>query len=138
MRVLVIDDNLADQFLVREAAETTGFPLDLTFALDGEHGLALLRHRAQGVGGELPHLILLDLHMPGLSGMEVLGRLMEDEQLTRIPVVMLTTSSLPTDAARAYELHACAFITKSLNYSEFRERFQTLVTFWQDTLFHAP
>ncbi|MDK2014138.1 MULTISPECIES: hypothetical protein [unclassified Deinococcus] len=72
MRILIIDDNLADQYLLREAAETLGVPVALTFAMDGDHGFAILDHLLARCPHELPQLILLDLH---LSGLEVLERL---------------------------------------------------------------
>jgi len=132
LRILIIDDNLADQYLLREAAETLGVPVALTFAMDGDHGFAILAHLLSRCPDELPQLILLDLHLPGLSGLEVLERLKTHESLAVIPVVMLTTSSLIEDARVAYRRRANAFMTKHPNFEVFRRQFQTMISFWHD------
>ncbi|NTY02379.1 response regulator [Deinococcus sp. JMULE3] len=135
MRLLIVDDNMADQYLLREAAETSPSPLDLTFAMDGPHALAILKHLTQEAPGEIPHLILLDIHMPGLSGLDVLERLKTDPQLCAIPVVMLTTSNLPQDISRAFTLRANAYMQKHRDFVAFQDQFHKLVDFWQATLF---
>lgn len=137
MRILVIDDNPADQFLIREAAESLASSPQLTFAMDGEHALAILRHQLQACPEQLPQLILLDIHMPGASGLEVLSVLKGDGPLSLIPVVMLTTSRLPEDVNLAFRLHASAFMTKEPNFLTFQRQFHALIAFWRETLFPA-
>ncbi len=107
LHVLLIDDD-PDHVLLVTRAIARAVPRATTDAID-ESSAALDRLRTME---PTPDLVLLDINMPGLSGLEVLAQLKADARLARIPVVMLTSSELPTDIACAYERGASGYISK--------------------------
>ena len=78
----------------------------------------------------MPQLILLDINMPKINGIEVLDFIKKDERLKKIPVVMLTTSSSESDIAACYEKSANCFITKPLDFGKFLNVIESIETFW--------
>ncbi len=86
----------------------------------------------------LPNLILLDLRMPGMDGLEVLKAIRANEQLATIPICMLTTSEDPDDIARCYKAGANGYVSKPTNYNRFLERIQQLSHFWFDINIPPP
>lgn len=109
LRLLLVEDNPADVFLLQAAAELADLPLDLTVAADGAAALALLS--GLDAEGAWPQLVLLDLNMPRMNGFEVLQAL-QASAFPPLPVVMFTTSSAPADLQRAAALGAASFVTK--------------------------
>ena len=93
---------------------------------DGEAAKNYLKHQA----GELPKLILLDLKLPKISGLELLAWIKSDISLRRIPVVILTTSLAEHDTQQAIELNANSILTKSINFVEFNEMINDTITYW--------
>jgi CheY-like chemotaxis protein len=87
---------------------------------------------------QLPDLILLDINMPGLSGFDVLARLKRDERLKRVPVVMLTSSDLTADVARAYELGASGYISKPSYLHDLRAVLGNTLLYWSAMRRAAP
>jgi len=87
--------------------------------------LAYLR----GKGNKMPCLILLDLNMPKMNGMEFLRAVKAEETLKTIPVVVLTTSNEEQDMTRSFQLGAAAYIVKAFGYRDFRERIRTIETY---------
>lgn len=124
--VLLVEDNPADIVLTEEAFALGASPSTLRSASDGEEALTVLR----GPAGELPDLILMDVNMPRLGGLETLAQLKADPDLRHIPVVMLTTSSDPRDIDQAYALGANAFVTKPVNLPDFLQVVEQLLSFW--------
>ena len=86
---------------------------DLTVVRDGVDALARLR------GGPLPDLVLLDLNLPRMSGHEVLAEIKRDDQLRRLPVVVLSTSTVAEDVRRSYELGASVHVAKPVDFDQF-------------------
>ena len=125
--VLVVEDNAADAGLVAEALEAApGLPA-VALASSGRAALARLRDPA---AGRLPHLILLDLNLPGYSGLETLADLKGDADLRRVPVIVLTTSKSQDEIDRCYELGAAAVLNKPLRLREYREMLGAFERFW--------
>jgi two-component system, chemotaxis family, response regulator Rcp1 len=126
LRVLVVEDNPADVDLLLECLQ----PSDSTFSLhvvgDGVAALAYLRAH----GTTQPHVVILDLNLPGLSGYEVLSQIKDDEGLRHIPVVVLTHSDAQDDVLRTHELGANCYITKPGTLQGFREAIKKLEQFW--------
>jgi CheY-like chemotaxis protein len=87
---------------------------------------------------QLPDLILLDINMPGLSGFDVLTSLKRDERLKRVPVVMLTSSDLTADVARAYELGASGYISKPSYLHDLRAVLGNTLLYWSAMRRAAP
>lgn len=129
IQILLVEDNPADVLLTEEAFEEADFPHVLHTARDGVDALEVLRGSA-GQAGVRPDVILLDLNMPRMSGLELLDVLKEDEHLRTIPVIVLTTSRAETDIWRSYNLHANAYIPKPVSIEEFVEVIRSLGNFW--------
>lgn len=125
MRVLLVEDTPAEAQLITTALESGAVPVQVDHVLDGETALETLRS-----GHPRPDLVLLDLGLPGLSGHEVLAELKQDPSLRRIPVVMLTSSTMPADVARSYDLHANSYVTKPTDPDELAEVVQAIEAFW--------
>jgi CheY-like chemotaxis protein len=119
VEILLIDDDPDDVELAREALDDLAVGNHLTVVEDGAKALAYLRAEGDFEYAILPDLILLDLKMPKKSGLEVLAEIKDDENLRRIPVIVLTTSDAPDDILEAYELQASCYITKPADLEEF-------------------
>ena len=91
----------------------------LSVVSDGEEALAYLRKEGKYADAPRPDLVLLDLNLPRIDGREVLAVIKEDEDLRRIPVVVLTTSQADEDILRSYSLHANAYVTKPVDFERF-------------------
>jgi two-component system response regulator len=105
--------------------------LDLVRALeDGEQALGYLRREGVYADAPRPDLILLDLHMPKKDGLEVLDQLKADDDLRRIPVVMLTSSDRPQDIDRCYAAGASSYITKPVDQDGMERVLKLLSDYW--------
>ncbi|UBV42875.1 response regulator [Deinococcus taeanensis] len=130
VEILLVEDNPADVMLTQEAFEEAHFPHRLNHARDGLDALRFLRREGEHAAAPRPDVILMDLNMPRMSGLELLDLLKEDPELRSIPVIVLTTSRAESDIWRSYNLHANAYIPKPVSISEFVEVIQTLGNFW--------
>jgi len=92
--------------------------------------MAFLRREGEHAHAPRPDLIMLDLNLPRKDGREVLKEIKEDENLKRIPVVILTTSKAEEDIVKSYSLHANCYVTKPLAIEQFIEVVQAIETFW--------
>lgn len=128
VKILIIEDNPGDVELTRRALESSKLHNELIVAPDGQTALNLLK--AVGTPQDLPDLILLDLNLPGLSGLEILAALKGQTPWARIPVVILTSSQAEMDIAKSYDLHANCYVTKPLNFEHFIEVVQSIKEFW--------
>ena len=130
LRVLLVDDDEDHGFLVRRAlADLPGVEVAVEVAGDGEQAMERLgRSRFEPDGP--PQLILLDLKMPRMGGLEVLGRIRADEGTHRLPVVVLTSSERPEDREEALRLGATWFVCKPTDGRRFRAEVQQLGERW--------
>jgi len=131
--VLMADDDPDDRFLAREALDEARVNTDLHFVNDGKALLDYLHRRGEYERDEAaprPCLILLDLNMPKMDGREALRQIKADPALRRIPIVILTTSSLEDDVRRCYDLGANAYVTKPMSFDGLVEVMRTLDAFW--------
>ena len=112
--ILIVDDSPIDIELATIALEMTGREISVRPALNGESALAMLRN----VNG-LPALILLDLKMPGMSGIEVLREIRADDRLKELPIVVVTSSALEADRTEAIAAGASGYIQKPLALDQF-------------------
>ncbi len=129
VEILLVEDNPGDVRLTREALKEGKVLNNLTVAGDGAEALAILR-RGLDDGSRCPDLILLDLNLPKMDGREVLEEIKGDEQLRRIPVVVLTTSSAEEDILRSYNLHANCYVTKPVDLEQFMKVVLSIEDFW--------
>ena len=132
-QVLVIDDNPGDVRLLSEAFLQINAHVSLRVASDGAEGLRIIFESAAREGWR-PDFILLDLNLPKISGHEVLAKLKSHPEKRQIPVIVLSSSRLETDIARAYESHANAYIRKPTSLDGLMNAVRGLKSFWIDTV----
>lgn len=128
VHILMVEDNEADVRLTREALK--GSRVHLHVVKDGLQALAFLRRADVYADAPRPHLVLLDLHLPGKDGREVLAEIKTDRTLHHIPVIVLSSSSLEQDILDSYELHANAYIVKPIGLEPFFTVIQAIRQFW--------
>ncbi|MGO9954219.1 MAG: response regulator [Dissulfurispiraceae bacterium] len=135
--ILIVDDNPIDIELTMIALEAIGREIDVCSALDGKSALAKLMN-----GVEVPALILLDLKMPGMSGIEVLREIRANERFRKIPIVVVTSSALESDKVEAIAAGASAYIQKPLALHQFSKDLESILRRWLpnalDTLLKVP
>jgi CheY-like chemotaxis protein len=123
--IMVVDDDPDDMEITRRILARTRREMIVTQVPRGETALALLRE-----SGELPSIMLLDLKMPGMSGIDTLRRMREDEGLRHIPVVIVTNSSLESDRNAALNAGADGFIHKDFDMDQFIRDMNSLLDRW--------
>jgi len=130
VQILLVEDNPGDVRLTREALKEAKFRNKVEVVGDGVEALAYLRQQGQYTSAMRPHLIMLDLNLPRMDGREVLAAIKKDADLRRIPVVVLSSSEAESDIARAYELHANAYVTKPVDIDHFLQVVKAIEEFW--------
>ena len=123
-RLLLVEDDPSDALFMKEAFAACGIPVDLETAESGKAALARLR--ALGP----PALVILDWHLPGMGGDEVLSEIRRSPGLRLLPVIVLTSSQSRQDVRRAYELGANCFMTKPTGLDAIGEAACALAAFW--------
>ncbi len=126
----MIEDNPGDARLAREALKDGPLPVRLHVAADGDSGLDFLRRRGAHAAAPRPHLVLLDLNLPGKSGREVLAEIKADADLCRIPVVILSSSQAEKDVRDCYDLHANCYVAKPGDLEQFLRVVRAIEDFW--------
>ena len=124
-KVLIIDDSEDDILLTRMVLAKISRGIDVESALSGEEGLARLRGQSA-----LPSLVLLDLKMPGMDGLDVLRAIKSDERLRSIPVVVVTHSELESDQEACRKAGANGFLHKSVDLERFAEELRKELEKW--------
>ena len=119
IEVLLVEDDPGDVLMTQEAFDEHKVGNRLTVVADGVEALAYLRREGKYADAPRPDLVLLDLNLPRRDGREVLAEIKKDDELGRIPVVVLTTSSADEDILRSYQLHANAYVTKPVDFERF-------------------
>ena len=135
--VLLVEDDEGDVLMTREAFEFHKIRNPLHVVTDGEQALQFVRRTGPFTDAPRPGLILLDVNLPRLSGLEVLAELKRDPELLLIPVVILTTSQAEEDILRSYELHANAYVSKPVDFEHFIEAIRQIDDFFM-TLVKLP
>ena len=130
IRILLVEDNPADAELATEALAESKLINELDHVEDGVEAMKYLRGEGAYAGRALPDLVLLDLNLPRMDGREVLAAIKSDEELRRIPVVILTTSESEEDILRSYDLHANCYITKPIDLNQFVRVVRAVEDFW--------
>ena len=130
VEVLLVEDNPGDIALAKKALSNSKLINNLNIVVDGEEAIAYLYKKGQYKNTSRPDLILLDLNLPKKSGQEVLAEIKSDEDLKRIPVVILTTLREREDVLKSYNGHANCYITKPVDLSKFQEVVSSIENFW--------
>ena len=128
--ILIIDDNRADIRLMQEVFKKGKMIVNLHSVLDGIEAMEYLRKEYKYKGVIRPDLILLDLNMPRKNGYEVLEDIKSDDNLKRIPVIIMTISRTEEDVLRSYDLHANAYIVKPVELNQFIDAVKSIEDFW--------
>jgi two-component system, chemotaxis family, response regulator Rcp1 len=136
--ILLVEDNPGDVRLTREALRDAKVRNQLSVAADGIEALAYLRREGPHAQATRPDLILLDLNLPRKGGIEVLTEIRADEQLTSIPVVILTSSQAERDIVQSYKLHANAYVTKPMDLDQFIKVVKAIEDFWFEIVWLPP
>ena len=131
--VMLVEDNVDHAELVIRTLEEHRIANKVRHFLDGQSALDYLFHRseyADHASNPRPHVILLDLRLPRVDGIDVLKAIKEHNELKTIPVVVLTTSEAEKDVARAYYNHANSYLVKPVGFEEFKKLMDDLGFYW--------
>ena len=131
--ILLVEDNPDDQMLTLRALRKSNILNDVIVASDGTEALDYLFGTGVYAGrdlGEMPHLILLDLRLPKVGGLQVLKQLRANKLTKRIPVVILTSSDEEKDIMNSYDLGANSYIRKPVDFGQFTEAIRQLGLYW--------
>ena len=131
--ILLVEDDPNDEELTRRALHKSNIRNEVIVAHDGQEALDLLFGSSQFMGGEVDHLpavVLLDLKLPKVNGIEVLRKIRSDARTRRLPVVVLSSSRLERDRDAVYDLGANSFITKPVDFEKFCEAVGQLGMYW--------
>jgi len=131
IHILLVEDNEGDIVLAREALKEARIKNRVTVITDGEKALEYLFCNDND---RKPDLILLDMNLPKVNGLEVLAKIKADEALKIIPVVMLTTSTSEQDVLNAYRNYVNCYINKPIDLEEFIVVIRNIESFWLNTV----
>ena len=130
--ILMVEDNYGDVLLTKQAFKIIGSNVNIEVVKDGEIALNRLKLLGEFVDSKLPDLIFLDWNIPKKNGRELLADIKADEELRRIPVVVMTSSSAERDIIDAYSLNANSYIIKPLDLKQFIDVAKSIENFWFD------
>lgn len=125
MKVLFIEDDMIETMKLHRAISNFDSKHQIIEATNGEEALEILKR------GDLPDIILLDLNMPRMSGIEFLGILKQDEKLKYLPTIILTTSENRADLLTCFEIGIAGYIIKPLKYEDYEVKIKKVFDYWQ-------
>ncbi len=131
--ILLVEDEEAHALLTERAIRKAGNANQMDIVSDGEKALDYLFNRGEYADKSrypLPGLILLDIKLPGIDGIELLKIIKEHPELKKIPVIMLTTSERETDISEAYKYYANSYLTKPVGFKAFEEKVKQIDFYW--------
>ncbi|MBB6143318.1 DNA-binding response OmpR family regulator [Silvibacterium bohemicum] len=128
--ILLVEDDPDHEVLTVRALRKSNIVNDILVARDGEEAIRLLFGEGEETLQAVPQLILLDLKLPKIDGLEVLRRIRESDKTGMLPVVILTSSDEESDIVRSYRLGVNSYIRKPVNFTEFAEATRQLGMYW--------
>jgi two-component system, response regulator len=128
--ILLVEDNPDDVELTLRVLKTHHVANEVRVARDGVEALEMLYGTPGSAPGRLPSVVLLDLKLPKLDGLEVLRRIRAEPTTTRLPVVIMTTSREERDVVASYELGANSYVQKPVGFEAFAEAVRFLGLYW--------
>ena len=130
IEILLVEDNPGDSRLAKEALKESKLKNNLYVAEDGVEAMNFLYKTGKYSKMPRPDLVILDLNLPKKDGREVLAEIKNDDNLKRIPVVILTISKAEEDILKTYNLHANCYVTKPLDLDQFMKVVRSIEDFW--------
>lgn len=130
LNFLLVEDELDHAHLITRNLEKERISNEITHVDDGEKALKYLRKETPYEDAIRPDIILLDLKLPKVDGLQVLSEIKKDSELSAIPVVILTTSDAESDRLRAYEEHANSYVVKPVDFDKFKQMVRDLSLYW--------
>lgn len=131
--ILLVDDNADDELLTLDALRTSGVSHSIVVARDGLEAIEWLYGKGTHEGRDtavMPQLILLDLKLPKINGLEVLSNLRSDARTRNVPTVILSSSTRREDIEGSYNGGANSYVRKAVNFEEYSEAVQCLCEYW--------
>lgn len=130
--ILLVEDNPQDEKLILRTLRRINLANEVFVVRDGQQALDYLFAEGDfaGRGGDLPTVVMLDVNLPRVNGLEVLERLRKDERTHLLPIVMLTSSDEEQDRMRSYAGGANSFVRKPLDFAQFAETVAQLGVYW--------
>jgi CheY-like chemotaxis protein len=139
VEILLVEDNPGDILLTKELLAETKVPNNIHVAQTGTTALQFLRKEGCYPDAPSPDLVLMDLNMPAMSGLEMLEELRSDPRLKYLPVIVLTSSDSEEDVMRCYELHANSYVIKPGGIDQYSRVIRSIDDFWLSTVrFPSP
>ncbi|HRG83934.1 MAG TPA: response regulator [Chitinophagaceae bacterium] len=130
VHILLVEDNEGDIILTTEAFKDMQLENRISIVKDGEEALLFLRRQGKYKDVSSPQLILMDIHLPGINGKDLLEIIKQDEELKEIPVVMLTSSDKDADISDCYEKQVNWYITKPIDYDKYTKVMHEIEAFY--------
>lgn len=131
--ILLVEDNEGDIVLTIELLESGPHPVRVQVARDGEEAMQYLNREGAHENSTRPDLVLLDLNLPRMHGIEVLERLKQNDELASIPVVIFSSSDAEADVNSCYHRHANCYIAKPSDLDAYDDALNQLMAFWLET-----
>ena len=135
--ILLVEDSSDDERLTLRAIRSTDANIQVVVARDGEEALTLL-YGSNGKGGIHPALVLLDLKLPKIGGLDVLKRVRSEDSTRTMPVVVLSSSDETDDIAESYRRGANSYVRKPVNFTEFVDAVHHLHQYWLTVNVQSP
>jgi chemotaxis family two-component system response regulator Rcp1 len=130
LRILLVEDNSSDVRLFQEGLKESGLACDLRVFQEGKKALEFAFGEGQWASEDRPHIVILDLNLPGMEGAEILQRLKSDERTRATPVIIFSSSVTAAEIHRCYDLHANCYIPKPWDLNTTFQVIKSLETFW--------
>lgn len=129
-QVLLVEDNPDEERLALRALKSVGLPLDVVVLRDGHEALQHIARLEAEADAQIPSLVLLDLKLPKVGGIEVLRRLREGDRFRHVPVVVCSSSDEESDVASSMALGANEYLRKSVDYAQFSDSIRRVADVW--------
>jgi CheY-like chemotaxis protein len=129
LKILLIEDDAIEVMKFIKVVETLGEDHQIVEAKNGEEAIDILNS-----GKQLPDIIVLDLNMPKVNGIEFLASLKKDDLLKYIPTIVLTTSNNPKDILECYKIGIAGYILKPLKYEDYVSRINKVLAYWSENV----
>ena len=130
IQILLVEDSPDDILLTREALKDAKIANELHAVMDGEAAMDFLRGEGEYRDRVLPDVVILDLNLPKMDGREVLREIKQDDDLRRIPVIVMSTSGAEDDIRGAYDQHVNAYVQKPVDFDDFIRAVRSIEEFW--------